>query len=153
MNPTDEDAESVAVPPSHKVVVFRATPESYLFRSDSGFWIVQLGDQGDHTGVFEQLKDLLAQKQQENLIWIVQPDNLVADLLARISSIVRPSVDCASHIAVLPGVLPDHSDVVKQLRELGMNVHDSADDGACFVEVHRPDGVAVGLPGPPVRSQ
>jgi hypothetical protein len=29
-----------------------------------------------------------------------------------------------------------------------MGVHSSANDGACFVEVHGPDGVVVGMPGP-----
>jgi hypothetical protein len=50
---------------------------------------------------------------------------------------------------VLPKDASTRDDVVDLLKNAGFEAHGSAEDGACFVEVHKPEGtITIGMPGP-----
>lgn len=53
---------------------------------------------------------------------------------------------------VLPLGAAGQTDAVGLLRTAGFGVHGSAEDGVCFVEVHKPDGtITVGMTGPSLQ--
>jgi hypothetical protein len=52
---------------------------------------------------------------------------------------------------VLPNEASARDKVVELLKNAGFGVHGSTEDGACFVEVHKPDGtITVGMAGGPL---
>jgi hypothetical protein len=67
--------------------------------------------------------------------------------LVRIRAIVAESKGKVGHCAVFAKEAAERTDVMAALKQLGVGVHYSAPDGACFVEVHRPEGIIVGMPG------
>ncbi len=149
----NDNGESVTVPPGHKVVVVHATENAALARCESGIWIAQMGTGVDHRSVLDELKKLAKDDQQQNVIWIMPPEFLdtladQASFMSEVASIVKSSQGKIGHTAVLPRASAKHKSVMAQLRDFGIGVHYSADDGACFVEVHKPDGIVVGMPGP-----
>jgi hypothetical protein len=87
------------------------------------------------------------------MVWILQEalleritdwDRFVADL----EQVVPQPINRFGHCAVLVLKAAHRQELIHRLRGIAIGVHGSADDGACFVEVHRPDGIVVGMPGP-----
>ena len=62
---------TVTVPPGYKVVVVHASTEAALSKSESGYWIAQMGNAGGEQSVLAELKTLTATGRPANVIWII----------------------------------------------------------------------------------
>jgi len=143
---------TVTVPPGHKVVVVHPIPKAYFARAESGVWIADLGAASDFADVVSRVAQLSAAAQQASVIWILQPcvlDSAAAfdSLISTLTALVQRSRGIVVHCAVVPHATEQHTSQMRRLRQTGVGVHYSAEDGACFVEVHKPDGIVIGMPG------
>jgi hypothetical protein len=147
----DKTKDTVTVPPDHKVVVVHPAARSYFGRTESGVWIAELGAESDFTDVLSRVGQISMAGQKASIIWILQPCVLESSdfnsLLNTLAAIVQQSRGVVGHCVVVPHATELHVAQMRRLRQSGAGVHYSAADGACFVEVHKPDGIVVGLPG------
>jgi hypothetical protein len=144
--------DTVTVPPGHKVVVVHPAPKAYLGCGESGVWIADLGAASDFADVVSRVAQMSVAGQQASIIWILQPCVLESAaafdaLISTLTAIVAQSRGIVGHCAVVPHATKQHASQMRRLRQSGVGVHYSAEDGACFVEVHKPDGIVVGMPG------
>jgi len=140
------------VPEGHKVVVIGPSPKPSLARAESGTWILNFGDGKDLGRALDALEEFVGRANRQSVIWIVQAEFLAAirdveGFFARVRTIVANSKGKVGHCAVFAREAAQRIDVMAALKQIGVGVHYSAPDGACFVEVHRPDGIVVGMPG------
>jgi hypothetical protein len=145
-------AGTVVVPEGHKVVVFGPSPQPFLARAESGWLILNFGDGKDLVKALESIEGIVAGTEKLNVVWILQSEFLEALLdlksfLARVGAVVVASKGRMGHVAVFATEAAKRVDIMNCFRQLGLGVHYSDPDGACFVEVHRPDGIVVGMPG------
>jgi len=148
--------DTVEVPPGHKVVVYRAWPTPTLRRAESGIWILNFGDGAEPDAALRAIERFVTQPVQARVIWILQDSffSSVLDLppfLFRIAAVVSASSGRISHCAVFPGDAASRRDLMDAFKSAGLGVHFGGPDGECFVEVHRPDGIVIGMPGQPYR--
>jgi hypothetical protein len=146
----------VEVPPGHKVVVFRPTPEPALGRAESGYWILNFGDGRDGEGALVAIEAFARTGAAAPVIWILDAAFLGAlqdeeRFIARVLAVRRESPKGMGHCAVFAGDVARWDSLMRAFKAAGLGVHYAHADGACFVEVHRPDGVVVGMPGPPLQ--
>jgi hypothetical protein len=146
--------DELEIPEGHKVSVIRPSPRPFLERAESGTWILNFGDGKDLTHALDAVEAFVARSHRETVIWLFQGEFLAAlhdvdGFLVRIRAIVTASHDKVEHLAVFAKEAGLHTEVMASLKQIGLAVFYSAPDGACFVEVHRPDGIVVGLPGRP----
>ena len=144
--------DEVVVPEGHKVVVFGPSPKPFLKRAESGVWILNFGDGTDLNGALNAVDEFVRSADQENVIWILQAEflNSLTDLdrfVERVRSVTANSRGTVGHCAVFATEASRRTDVMQAFKQLGLGVHYSAPDGACFVEVHRPDGIVIGMAG------
>jgi hypothetical protein len=144
--------DEVVVPEGHKVVVFRPAAKPFLARAQSGLWILNFGDGSDCDRALDAIDEFVARADKQSVIWILQADffKSLRDLdgfLERVRTVVTRSRGTVGHCAVFATEASRRTDVMQAFGQLGLGVHYSAPDGACFVEVHRPDGIVVGMPG------
>ena len=146
----DDAADEVVIPAGHQVNVVHPGEARAGFMP-SGWLVVDFGRDGD----WRQLTvDVYTQLQQKNVPLVVILQGGSIDALARSGETGRfldlwgqmVSAGCSS-VWVLPLEAGANQDMVRRLREAGIGVHGSAPDGACFVEVHTPEGITVGMPG------
>ena len=128
------------------------SPKPFLARSASGTWILNFGDGQDLVRALDEVEELVGRANKQLVIWIIQVEFLAAlqdvdGFLARIRTIVAASKDRVGHCAVFAKEAGQRVDIMAALKQIGLGVHHSAPDGACFVEVHRPDGIVTGMPG------
>jgi pentatricopeptide repeat protein len=146
----DEADGEVVIPAGHQVNVVHpgAARAGFL---PSGWLVVDFGPDGD----WRQLTvDVYTQLQKQNVPLVVILQAGAIDALARSGETDRfldlwrqmVQAGCSS-VWVLPREAANHAGIVRTLREAGIGVHGSAPDGACFVEVHTPQGITVGMPG------
>jgi hypothetical protein len=145
------------IPEGHKVVIIGPSPKPFLAQAESGTWILNFGDGQDLTGALDAVEDFVGRVEKQYVVWILQAEFLdalkdVDGFLARIRAIAALSRDKVGHCAVFAKEAGRRTDIMVSLRQIGLAVHFSAPDGACFVEVHRPDGIVVGMPGKPLDS-
>ena len=145
--------DELVVPEGHRVNVFGPSPDPFLARTDSGVWMLELGDGRNFTEALDSLEHFVSTTTQQSVIWIVQAELLEqltdpGGFVKRVSSVMDRSRGTTRHCAVFVTRASERTDVMRAFKELGLGVHYSAPDGACFVEVHRPDGIVVGMPGP-----
>jgi len=145
-------SNEIKVPEGHKVVVIGPSPNPFLARAESGIWILNCGDGKDLTRALDALEDFVGRANEQSVIWIIQAAYLAAvgdvdGFLARIRAIVAASKGRVGHCAVFANEAAQRIDIMAALKQMGLGVHYSAPDGACFVEVHRPEGIVVGMPG------
>jgi hypothetical protein len=98
------------------------------------------------------VEEFVGRTNKQSVIWIFQTEFLEAlrdvdGFLARIRAVVATSRDKVGHCAVFAKEAAQRTDIMASLKQIGLDVHYRAPDGACFVEVHRPDGIVVGVPG------
>src|SRR3954470_1447170 len=142
---------TVTVPPGHKVVVVHPTPKAYFARAESGVWIADLGATSDFADVVARVAQMSAAAQQASVIWIMQPcvlDSAAAfdSFISTLTALVQQSRGIVGHCVVVPHATEEHTSQMRRLRQTGVGVHYSSEDGACFVEVHKPDGIVIGMP-------
>ena len=146
------DMDTVTVPPGHRVVVVRAAPSPSLFKSESEYWIAQTGTNGGTQSILNELQTLADKGESCSVIWIIPAQFLdsIADpdeFVAKVSKLIEDSKSRIGLNAVLPGASSEHAAIMSRLHSAGVGIHFAANDGACFVEVHKPDGISVGMPG------
>ena len=144
--------DTVTVPVGHKVVVVHPAPKAYFSRAESGVWIADLGAASEFTDVISRVAQVSVAGQKASVIWILQPCVLESAatfdaLIGTLTTIVQQSRGIVGHCVVVPHATERHTSQMRRLRQSGVGVHYSAGDGACFVEVHKPDGIVVGMPG------
>jgi hypothetical protein len=144
--------EAVAVPPGHKVLIVKPSPVPHLGRYESGVWIAELGNGVGIEGILSRVRQLATEADQTSVIWIVQPMVLESSsvfdaVVSALASIVRESTDGSRHVVVVPYAEDRHLPQLRRLEQADVAVHYSGPHGECFVEVHRPDGNVVGMPG------
>jgi hypothetical protein len=92
-------------------------------------------------------------EKQQSVVWIMPANILPAfnnapALLTQLANLVTAAPHI-SHLAVFPGSSPLLDHVMALFRSVGVNTQRGAPDGACYAEVHKPDGsIVVGIPGP-----
>lgn len=155
-SPDDGDGKSkdgfATVPPGHKIAVINASETAEFGTSESGIRVAQMGKHDVDQRILKIVKNFAVDSDGAHLIWIMAPEFIdsLSDregFIAEVKTIVVTSNERITHAAVFPGTSPQHQSFIKQIRGLGMSAYSAADDGACFVEVHRPDGIVVGMPG------
>ena len=147
----DDATDEVVIPAGHQVNVVHPGAARAGFMP-SGWLVVDFGPDGD----WRQLTvDVYTQLQQRNVPLVVILQAGAIDALAqrgetdRFLDLWRQMADAGcSSVWVLPLEAGSRHDLARRLRDAGMGVHGSAPDGACFVEVHTPEGITVGMPGP-----
>ena len=144
--------DTVAVPPNHRVVVLHPSKIPHFDRTESGFWIVDFGDGREQKNLFDAMRQLVQGGDKASIIMILQPSFIdhaanAEEILSGLRELSEIETDTLTKIAVIPFSTAQHLPFAAKLRKLGLGVYHSADDGACFVEVHRPDGIIVGMAG------
>ncbi|OGU01250.1 MAG: hypothetical protein A2X82_08980 [Geobacteraceae bacterium GWC2_55_20] len=148
--------DTVVVPPDHKIVVVHPAKTPYFGRGASGMWIADFGDGTEDLDLFDTIRQIVQSGDKANVILIFQPSFIdhasnAESILSNIQELKLIDCGILSKIAVIPFATAQHLPFVAKLREFGIEVHHSADDGACFVEVFKTDGIVIGMPGKPFR--
>ncbi len=147
--------DTAVVPEGHRVVVIHPCDHSHVFVSESGLIILDLGKIMDLDSVFSKLEEIHS-KIPNSILWIIQ-DELLLDAEKRIQTEMllqkvvaeKAKYNHVSQIAVFPLDAGKRVALMSQFKEMNFGVHHSAEDGACFVEVHKPNNeITVGFPGP-----
>jgi len=146
--------DKVRVPPGHKVVVIHPVADPQIGQLESNFLVVDFGLNGNWRNVVGTLENAMSRGESPPAVAILQRamlDNLqaLAEVDDFIEAFARLRARGWTAVWVLPNEAADRTKVVIQLQAAGFGVHGSAPDGACFVEVHKPDGtITVGMAGP-----
>ena len=146
--------DTVTVPPNHKVVVVYPSPSDKAFLTESGLTVIDLGEKGASGRTYKDLNQIF-KETKTSILWIIQSPLLSAhqnagtlDKFIKSIDLEKSKYDDVSQIAVFPLEASSYKDVMKQFKDIGFGVYYSAEDGACFVEVHKPSGeIKVGMPG------
>jgi len=153
-SPAASPPAMVTVPEGQKVVVVRAAPRENIGMLESGLLVVDFGAAGSWKNLTSAIEKRAKQGDLPSLIVILQL-TMIAELKARgeldafFDFWARAHSTGARAVWVLPLGAKSDQQVVALIKKAGFTAHASADDGACFVEVHKPDGsITIGMPGP-----
>lgn len=148
----------VKVPEGHKVVTVGPGPEPCVARIESGAVIADFGPQLASAAVFDAVERRLREQPQVMVVWVIGAPALslllrelplLASWLRRfhaVSSLRGPGV--RGDVVVVPASAgPQARALMALLWALDIGAHESAPDGVAFIEVHRPDGITVGMAG------
>jgi hypothetical protein len=151
--------DSVVVPPGHRVVVFSPSGKPHAKVLESGALPVDYGTAGDWRAVQSEVEQKLSGMGPDTFVVVVFQlaaiEHLASEaereeILLRWKALKERG---ARAVWVLPLRAADHRSTVAAIKAAGFGVHTSASDGACFVEVHKPDGrIIVGMPGPALQQ-
>lgn len=149
---------TVKVPEGHQVVTVSPAPEPCVARMDSGAVIADFGPQLASAAVFDAVERRLREEPQVMVVWVIGAPAL--SLLLRelplletwlrrfhaVSSLRGPGV--RGDVVVVPASAGAQARALMALLwALDIGAHESAPDGVAFIEVHRPDGITVGMAG------
>lgn len=141
------------VPEGHQVVVVHPSDRPRMGRLQSGIVIVDYGNGENWRSVHTRLDETWAKRAASTLV-ILQESAIRHlrendDFVQFFSDWERRIDGRASTVWVLPLLASSDAETIARIRTLGNGLHASAADGACFVEVQKPDGtIVVGMPGP-----
>lgn len=144
----------VRVPPGHKVVVIHPSPSAQIGLTESKLVILDFGTSGDWREMLSKVDEGLSHGPFPASVAILQTAFLASlDAAGELSAFVASWQSARERgwnaVWALPGEASARVEVVELLKKAGFGVHGSADDGACLVEVHKPDGtITIGMPGP-----
>ena len=146
-------SDNVVVPPGHKVIVIKPTAVAHVAVAPSGALVVDYGKNGNWQYTNSQFEAAHAKRAasavvilQREMIDKLSQANELGQFIAYWKAAKEKGV---SAVWVLPLRASEQSSVINSIQGAGYGVHASAPDGACFVEVHKPDGsITVGMPGP-----
>ncbi|HEX8284138.1 MAG TPA: hypothetical protein VF588_12320 [Pyrinomonadaceae bacterium] len=146
--------DHVTVPPGHKVVIIHPSTQPQVIPLESNFLVLDFGLASDWQTLVSDFDERLSLTEVRPVVAILQ--GAMLDRL-RAAGDLRDFA-AAWHglrergwqaVWVLPLEAAGQTDAVELLKAAGFGVHGSAEDGACFVEVHKPDGtITIGMPGP-----
>jgi len=148
--------DTVVIPEGHEVVVVSGGASPALSKMDSGVWIADFGAKPEFTDLdmlINQVKDILKNENEGLILWIIQKglitlltnDSKKNYLITRFHKI--QSNRKFSNVAIFQPEASKNIELMSQVYEIGFGVHFSAPDGACFIEVHKPEGIVVGMCG------
>ncbi|QTN28422.1 hypothetical protein HZ993_00750 [Rhodoferax sp. AJA081-3] len=145
-------ADTAVVPPGHKVTVINPTANGHVNVVSSGALIMDYGRNGNWRLTNAQFEAALARRSasavvilQDEMIVALKQSNDLGDFFAYWTAARAKGI---SAVWVLPLRASEQTSIISSIHSAGYGVHASAPDGACFVEVHKPDGsVVVGMPG------
>lgn len=147
----------VTVPPGHKIVVIHPSTKPQVNHLESNFLVLDFGLDGDWLTLISGFDERLDRTEVPPTVAILQGamlDRLQAsgELRDFVSEWQRLRERGWQAVWVLPREAAGQVDAVELLLMAGFGVHGSAEDGACFIEVHKPDGtITIGMPGPSLR--
>lgn len=156
-DPSDVNDGPVTVPPGHKVVGILPTARPQVRHLESNLLVMDFGVDGDWRTFVSGFDERLGRVEVPTTVAILQ--GAMLDRL-RAAGELREFVAAWQRLAergwqavwVLPREAAGQVDAVELLGAAGFDVHGSAEDGMCFVELHKPDGtINIGLPGPSLR--
>jgi hypothetical protein len=144
-------SKTVVVPAGHKVVVIEPTPLPKVAQCESKIWVVELGSGIGCGAVMARVREIVTDGNAREFLWIFQPMVLnrpeVFDAaVSEIVPIVNQSRNIR-HVAVAPYGTKQQEPMMKRLQQLGMEVYLGGPHGECLIEVHKPDGIVVYMPG------
>jgi hypothetical protein len=148
----------VRVPPGHKVVVIYPSGQTEFLRLESGLRIADFGPTAEYRELFDIVERNLRLAPGTSIIWYLHreavlhwasDDALLAGFLRRFFQVsqLRGTAE-GGDVAVVPDCGPPAKAMMALLKSLGVGVHLPGPEGQILVEVHRPDGIVVGMPGP-----
>ena len=146
-------SDTVTIPEGHQIVVVHPSDRPCMGQLQCGILVVDYGNGEDWQLVHLQLDGLWAERTATTLVVL---QNGMIEILHRsgqfttfFSDWKRRADSEISTLWVLPLSAAENMNAIAEIRGIGCAVHASAPDGACFVEVHKPDGsITVGMPGP-----
>ncbi len=146
-------ADTVAIPEGHQIIVVHPSDIARIGQLQCGILVVDYGNDGDWNSINLKLDELWPGRTtstlvvlQKGLIESLRRSNQVTTFF---SDWKRRASSKMSTLWVLPLKAAEDADVIAEIHGIGCGVHASAPDGACFVEVHKPDGsITIGMPGP-----
>ncbi len=144
----------VTVPPGHKVVVIYPSTKLQVNHLESNFLVLDFGVDGDWLTLVSGFDERLERTEIPPTVAILQGarlDRLRAsgELRDFVSEWQRLRERGWQAVWILPLEAAGQVDAVELLSMAGFGVHGSAKDGACFIEIHKPDGtITIGMPGP-----
>jgi hypothetical protein len=156
-DPSGVNDGPVTVPPGHKVVGIFPTARPLVRHLESNFLVMDFGVESDWRTFVSSFDERLGRAEVPPTVAILQGamlDRLRAagELREFVSAWQRLVERGWEAVWVLPGEAAGQMDAVELLGMAGFDVHGSAEDRMCFVEVHKPDGtINIGLPGPTLR--
>lgn len=146
--------DRVTVPPGHRVVVVHAASTTQCGYLQSGWFVLDFGGaETDWRALMRGAIELLGRRPAPALL-ILQQARLASlhaagEFAPLLQTWQAAKLEC---VWVLPLHAADDAAAVAAIRGSGFGVHGSAPDGACFVEVHKPDGsIIVGMAGPVLK--
>lgn len=145
--------DTVVVPPGHKIIVIMPTVTAHVAVASSGLVIVDYGESSDWRQTNSQLEAVLA---KHSVPTVVIFQSAMIDELTRLNELSEffsywkaSRAEGIEAAWVLPLRAAERTFIISSIRDAGYGVHASAPDGACFVEVHKPDGsIIIAMPGP-----
>jgi len=142
----------LVVPPGHKLAVAHPPEKPYVARSESGIWLAGVPVLRQIELVASEVLQIEARGQRERLVWILcatgfEPIDLVEQLVSVLSGVALQTKARLVHSLVVPHARLRHYYLMKRISDIGFQVHTSHEDGACFIEVHKPSGIVAGMAG------
>ena len=154
---SDQDSalggEKITVPEGHRVGVLYPTKNPRLVMLASGTTALDYGETGEWVDQNVQVETELKNRGSLSVVIVLQQtmiEKLKANQeLEKLIAYWTAALDRGvSAVWVLPLQASTDKKAISQLKDACFGVFGSTDDGACFVEVHKPDGtITVGIPG------
>lgn len=146
-------SNTVTIPEGHQIIVVHPSDVARIGQLQCGILVVDYGNDGDWNSINMKLDEICPGRTtstlvvlQKGLIESLRRSNQVTTFF---SDWKRRASSEISTLWVLPLKAAEHADVIAEIHGIGCAAHASAPDGACFVEVHKPDGaITIGMPGP-----
>lgn len=150
-------ADTIVVPEGHEIIVVKPAREARTGRLPCGVFVVDYGEDGDWPSLHRRMHSAYLDSGTSALIVLQRPmiEHLRnSDLIdSFFEAWEQSAAEKLPAVWVLPLDASIDTDIVAKIRAMGYGVHGSAPDGACFVEVHKPDGsIVVGMPGPQLQG-
>ena len=146
----------VTVPPGHKIVTIHPSTQPQMWQLESNFLVLDFGLDSDWRGFVSAFDERVGRVEVQPTVAILQGamlDRLQAsgEIQDFVSEWQRLRERGWQAVWVLPREAAERMDAVELLKSAGFGVHGSAEDGACFIEVHKPDGtITIGMTGPSI---
>ncbi|MEK6289105.1 MAG: hypothetical protein AABO57_25600 [Acidobacteriota bacterium] len=146
----------VTVPQGHKIVTIHPSTQPQVWQLESKFLVLDFGLNSDWRAFVSDFDERVGQVEVQPTVAILQGamlDRLQAsgEIHDFVSEWQRLRERGWQAVWVLPREAAERMDAVELLKSAGFGVHGSAKDGACFIEVHKPDGtITIGMTGPSI---
>lgn len=142
------EPESFIVPEGVRVEVWRYEPLAGIAQSETGMWIVNFGADPLGDQIMESVRELEASLVDAVLFILSTTTKTKPAIYEEIARITESS-GAKGVCVVVADAGPDDLPPMQELVAKGVEAFSAADDGACMVEIHGPEGITIGMPGRP----